>query len=201
MKRRILLGAALLGLGFACRERDSSAVADTMMREVPTADSTTVSAAALVRWDTITLPRFGDYAVPERFRGRPAPVRLASDPQARFFRTKLREGAREGPNFADHFTVVTWGCGSGCQVNAIVDARTGTIYPQWLQTNAGVSVRRGSRLLIADPVDTLERPLGPCSSCGIPAAYVWRGNRLQPIGNGPHPHILDPAVRLERFGH
>jgi hypothetical protein len=201
MKRRIRRGAVLLVILVACRGRDASPSADTMMQAAPAGDSTTISAAALARWDTLTLPRFADYAVPERFRGRPAPVRLATDPQARFYRTKLREGAREGPNFADHLTVVTWGCGSGCQVNAIVDARTGRVFPQWLQTNAGVGVRRGSALLIADPVDSTERPPGPCSSCGIPAAYVWRGNRLQAVGDGPHPHILETAERLARFGH
>jgi hypothetical protein len=202
MTRRQVQGAALIAIALACGERDASPPADTsMMQAGPAADSMTVSEAALVRWDTVTLPAFADYAVRERFRGRPAPVRLATDPQARFFRTKLREGARAGPNFADHLTVVTWGCGTGCQVNAIVDARTGEIHPQWLQTNAGVAVRRGSALLIADPVDTLERPPGPCSSCGIPAAYLWRGNHLEPVGDGPHPHILEPTVRLERFGH
>jgi hypothetical protein len=79
--------------------------------------------------------------VTRRFRGRPAAVKLASDPQARFFPTKLREGVGSGPNFADPLTFVTWGCGSGCQVNAIVDARDGRIYPQWQQTNAGVAAR------------------------------------------------------------
>lgn len=189
---------ALAALG-ACGGETGSRRADTMMREAsrPATDTATVDVVA----SADSLPGFADYQVAPRFRGRPAAVRLDSDPQARFFRTKLREGARAGPNFADHLTVVTWGCGSGCQVNAIVDARDGRIYPQWLETNAGVRTRQGSALLIADPQDSLERPPGPCSSCGTAAAYVWRGDHLEPVGGGPHPHILEPSVRLERFGH
>lgn len=40
----------------------------------------------------------------------------------------IREGAREAPNFAGHFTIVEWGCGGGCVQFAIVDARTGAVF-------------------------------------------------------------------------
>src|SRR5438105_1150903 len=33
--------------------------------------------------------------------------------------------APDGPNFAGHYTVVTWGCGTECQMHAILDGRTG----------------------------------------------------------------------------
>jgi hypothetical protein len=44
------------------------------------------------------------------------------------FRTRLREGSRTGPNFAGHYTVVIWGCGTGCAQMGVVDARTGRVY-------------------------------------------------------------------------
>ena len=192
----------VLGGALACSEGKTSASgADTLMRPESATGTAVSGAASGILADSIVLPTFDDYRVALRFRGRPAPVNLATDAQARFFRSKLREGARHGPNFADYLTVVTWGCGSGCQVNAIVDARTGRIHPQWLQTNLGVSIRRGSALLIADPRDSVEIPPGPCGSCGTPAAYAWRGDHLEPVGRGPHPHILPPSVRLDRFGH
>lgn len=72
-------------------------------------------------------PEFTDYPVREIFKGRPARVRLDSR-QARLFRTRLREGAAAGPNFAGHYTVVQWGCGTGCAGMGIVDARTGKVY-------------------------------------------------------------------------
>jgi hypothetical protein len=74
-------------------------------------------------------PRFEDFPVPaaERFKGMPAAVRLTS-PEARRYRTMIRAGARKGPNFAGHYTIVEWGCGAGCAQFEVVDARTGAVY-------------------------------------------------------------------------
>jgi hypothetical protein len=72
-------------------------------------------------------PRFGDYPVKEVYRGRIAPVVLDSK-RARMFRSRLREDSRQGVNFAGHYTVVFWGCGTGCAQVAVVDARTGRVY-------------------------------------------------------------------------
>jgi hypothetical protein len=44
------------------------------------------------------------------------------------FRTRLGEDARAGPNFAGRYTVVHWGCGTGCAQVAVVDAQTGLVY-------------------------------------------------------------------------
>jgi hypothetical protein len=72
-------------------------------------------------------PRFEDYPVREIYKGTPAPVRLDSR-KARMFRTRLREDSRSGPNFAGRYTVVIWGCGTGCAQMGVVDARTGRVY-------------------------------------------------------------------------
>src|SRR6267378_636731 len=56
--------------------------------------------------------RFDDYSVTEEFRSVPAPVLLRSARYGRTFRTRLREGARSGPNFAGTFSIVIWGCGA-----------------------------------------------------------------------------------------
>jgi hypothetical protein len=73
-------------------------------------------------------PAFNDYLVADNFQGRPAPVDLASHPLASRFRTRLREAAGRGPNYARHYTVASWGCGSGCAQYAIVDARNGRVF-------------------------------------------------------------------------
>jgi len=69
-------------------------------------------------------PRFEQFPVTEKFSGKPAaPVlRTAND---RGFRTMIRNGAAEGPNFAGHLTIARWGCGSSCWMIAVIDARTG----------------------------------------------------------------------------
>ena len=72
-------------------------------------------------------PRFEDYPAREVYRGTVAPVRLDSR-MARMFRTRLREDSRGGPNFAGRYTVVVWGCGTGCAQMGVVDAKTGRVY-------------------------------------------------------------------------
>src|SRR3954466_12462988 len=72
-------------------------------------------------------PRFEDYPVREIYKGPVAPVRLDSR-KARMFRTRLREDSRVGPNFAGRYTVVVWGCGTGCAQMGVVDARNGRVY-------------------------------------------------------------------------
>jgi hypothetical protein len=72
-------------------------------------------------------PTFQQYPAPAKFSGKPAPpaIRTAED---RSFRTRIREAAAQGPNFAGHYTVAEWGCGAGCVSVVVVDAATGTIY-------------------------------------------------------------------------
>ena len=63
-----------------------------------------------------------------KFQGKPAPVNIKSHPKAGTWRIRLKEGSKEGPNFADHITIVTWGCGTDCSQIAFVDARNGQVY-------------------------------------------------------------------------
>ena len=72
-------------------------------------------------------PRFEDYPAREVYKGPVAPVRLDSR-RARMFRTRLSEDSRGGPNFAGRYTVVIWGCGTGCAQMGVVDAATGRVY-------------------------------------------------------------------------
>jgi hypothetical protein len=43
--------------------------------------------------------------------------------------TTGRELAAAGPNFAGHYVIVKWGCGSPCLMAAIVDLKTGRVFP------------------------------------------------------------------------
>jgi len=74
-----------------------------------------------------SLPRFENYPAPKTFVGENAPVIIAS-PRARMFRTVIREWAKDKPNFAGHYIVAKWGCGTGCVRYAVIDARTGKVY-------------------------------------------------------------------------
>ena len=105
----------------------------------------------------VRLPRFEDFRVSEAFKGKPASVKPTSR-RAREFRTMLRTNAEQGVNFAGHYVVATWGCGSDCSSIAIIDARNGNVYftPSllWIgglryQELDRLEFRRNSSLLIA----------------------------------------------------
>ncbi|HEX8735472.1 MAG TPA: hypothetical protein VF721_09130 [Pyrinomonadaceae bacterium] len=55
-------------------------------------------------------------------------VNLRSHKRANMFRTNLRNAAKEGVNFAGHFILTTWGCGTNCSQSAIIDARSGRVF-------------------------------------------------------------------------
>lgn len=87
-------------------------------------------------------PEFNAYATNDRLEGPPREPQLTTS-WTRKYRTRIREGAagREGfrkgrehvemagPNFAGHYRVVNWGCGSGCLMMVIVDLKTGKVHP------------------------------------------------------------------------
>jgi hypothetical protein len=115
----------------------------------------------------------------------PAKVRLESHPKARTYRTVLRGGAKEGPNFAGHYTIVTWGCGTACQEVGIVDAKNGEVFfPRQLQPNAYQAVtdetppfqyRLDSKLLVV-----AGSPLDRDDNIGI-HYFLWTGRNLKQL--------------------
>ncbi len=95
--------------------------------------------------------RFADYPSGPAFTGTPKPVDFSTNAQAATFRTRITEGAKAGPNFAGHYTVIEWGCGTSCQGHAIVDEVTGRIVLFGPTTEYGVSYRLDSTLFIVNP--------------------------------------------------
>jgi hypothetical protein len=76
----------------------------------------------------ISPPRFEDFTVRFVYKGKRARPRLTTD-FARLFRTRLRNGAKEEPNFAGHYRLVFWGCGTNCLTGGVVNATTGAVTP------------------------------------------------------------------------
>jgi hypothetical protein len=70
---------------------------------------------------------FSKYPEEVTFHGHPA-APVLTDPAARSFRTRIREGAAKGPVFADHYGIAAWGCGTSCISFAIIDSITGRVY-------------------------------------------------------------------------
>lgn len=100
-------------------------------------------------------PRFDDYRVNEKFIGQPAEPRLATSRQ-RSFRSKIREAAQSGANFAGHYRLATWGCGSSCVSGALIDLKTGTVYELPFET-----IDVAARFRFDDGSDSRDERLEP----------------------------------------
>lgn len=126
------------------------------------------------------LPKFEDYPVNSPpFTGNHSPIDFNSHPQANTFRDNLNYGIQYGPNFAQHYTIVTWGCGTLCEVFAIVDAYTGAVYFPGFSSSVGLDFRLNSNLLIVNPPENLQSTTVPP---GIETEYfIWQDNQLIPI--------------------
>lgn len=142
-------------------------------------------------------PRFEDYPAGEPFRGQPALPALGTLPDASRFGPALWQGARRGPNFAGHYTIVSRRCGRLCREFVIVDARTGQVHPG-LSDTPPMSFRRDSRLLVFEAPNPLPGRFA-CAGCSA-AYYVWNDPRLELIppetwvGSAPPPLPVRPLI-------
>src|SRR4051812_20287190 len=85
-------------------------------------------------------PRASDYPA-SPYTGAQAAPDVTSSPRSRTYRTVLRGWATEKPNFAGHYILATWGCGTGCTQVAIIDAITGKVFhPAGIRTNQIIDV-------------------------------------------------------------
>jgi hypothetical protein len=136
-------------------------------------------------------PDFKDYAVPV-FKGRAAALKLTT-PQARGYRTRLREGARRALNFAGHYKLHTWSCGTGCLQTAFIDVKTGEVFfPEELngfilcffdsesvahELEDSLQFQKGSRLIVMSGYPTSER--GKDAPKKGLYYYEWTGKELK----------------------
>lgn len=138
-----------------------------------------------------SLPDYKDFSAGEVFHGQPAEPILVTA-QDKSYRTALREGARKGPDFAGHYTIVEWGEGSSVITFAVVDAISGKVFHNpfgpigfpWLGAASGRSYnglryRLDSSLLV---IDGCPYRANPDSKAGTGACgtyyYNWEKERF-----------------------
>ena len=146
------------------------------------------------------------------WRGGVAPLNLNSHPLARKFRTASREQIKEeGINFAGNYTLVSVGCGTGCSISGMVDARTGKAYfPKeftgWTSIVGDYEMSEGEEPWTFQKNSSLLRAIGRPRIGGVdeerygPSGiyyYEWLKNRLRlvkfvPVGSYPE---ADPPAR------
>lgn len=160
------------------------------MKRIPIFGILILSAAIFVSAQKDNAPAFSQY--PARVeKARVKAVDFGHNPDARTFKTRLSEGIRSGVNFAGHYVIVGWGCGTGCISGAIIDARNGNVF--WPEQFGGIGVwygaseyadepvkyKKNSRLLVIKGSpgvknDAAEKPQGEYY-------YEWNGSRLKLI--------------------
>ena len=138
-------------------------------------------------------PSFEKYPA-DVWAGKPAPVNLRSHRLAKMYRTRIREQQQEeGINFAGHYTIAVMGCGTGCSITSIIDARNGrAFFPPafdgWTSEIGDYefadgedirTFRANSRLLrvVGRPRISADERWGPS---GV-YYYEWNGHGLQQI--------------------
>ncbi|WP_323753589.1 hypothetical protein [Marinobacter sp.] len=120
---------------------------------------------------------FSDYPV-EVSSQRLQRVDFDSYPDAASFETRFRALEGRSANFAGHYLLLYWGCGTSCQQFSIVDVETGQVFmdENW-STSLGVCFRADSALLITNP--------GAGESVRVESHYYrWDGGQLNLLGRG-----------------
>jgi hypothetical protein len=119
------------------------------------------------------VPRFEQYRVAKIYRGKPA-VPILRTAEDREYRTRIRRGAKDGPNFAGHYTVIMVGCGTECASFLIVDAETGRIFA------------RAQKKYTCEPTFKLDSRLMETDSCDCSRLFwEWTGTELKLITKAP----------------
>lgn len=136
-------------------------------------------------------PTFPEFATHEGLKGPPAKPVLRTRTQ-KTFATQIRRQAVSPPNFAGHYKVAEWGCGSSCVSIAVIDLATGNVYDgpfeilgyaipyRYEGGSDELEYRATSRLMIA-------RGCPDDKNCGT-YYYEWEGghfHRLRFVPHGP----------------
>lgn len=135
-------------------------------------------------------PRFSDHPVTVE-RARIKTLNFKRDPDAAAYKTRLSSAVKGGTNFAGHYIIAGWGCGTGCTNAAIIDARTGKVmWPDELTnvdatygdgySEVQLDFKKNSRLLIIHGRPGSKEGSG----AGLPSGdhyLVWDGAKFKLI--------------------
>lgn len=147
----------------------------------------------LVSVPTLAAPTFADYKV-EVFKGKTHAAMIT--PETREFRTRFREAAKEPVNFAGHFVVESFGCGTSCIGFLMVEAKTGkTSFPlhsllgcmgmNTPELDRVVAFYPNSRLLVLGGMFEGASEIGEKEGCWV-RYYLERRGELVKIAEEPY---------------
>jgi hypothetical protein len=135
---------------------------------------------------------FNQFKVDKVFNGPFVKPDFNTNPKWKFYKTRIIEGAKGKPNFAGHYWICGWRCGSNCQTFVIVDCITGKIYDGLddfeIEENKISNLwecHPNSKMLIINN-GSLEKGkyydlLGDCFFCGNTEVYSWEKEKFTRI--------------------
>ncbi|WP_394261076.1 hypothetical protein [Moraxella boevrei] len=92
-------------------------------------------------------PLFTDYPV-KIYTDKKAPINYKSHEYATQYKTRIKNAyASTNVDFAGSYNITAWGCGSSCVNYAMIDRRTGKVYPL---ADLAYSARENARLKCSD---------------------------------------------------
>ena len=124
--------------------------------------------------------RFEDYSA-GIYNGELKAPDFSSNPNSKRFITRIKKGCEDGINFAGHYTLITWGCGSPCQSGVLVDRKNGKIFDGY-GTALGAEFRKDSKMIIRNigALDTTTNLIRICSYCYV-NHEVWTGTEFEEV--------------------
>lgn len=164
-----LLFIVMLFLFFSCRSKETN----NAVAAVP--NNPTIGTVDTVRQKKFTKPIQYDKFTVDTFTCKQAGINYSSNKTARRFRSAINLSIDNfGMNFAGHYNLSRWGCGTSCQNGAITDLQTGHVY-DIPTASLDYEFRKDSRLLVVNPPDSTGF-YDYCSYCE-PEFWVWNENK------------------------
>jgi len=133
------------------------------------------------------IPAFTDYTVVAESHLKRPKLKLNNE-FSRMFKTRLSNGLKNNPvDFAGHYVVVTFGCGSGCLYGGFIDAETGQAMeipfsvspPGLFREPDPIEHKANSRLLI------VRGNLNEADGSAKRYFFSLQGSKLEPICYAP----------------
>ena len=138
-------------------------------------------------------PRFEDYPLNEVFKEKPATPIIDRGNALWTHRTQVRIQSQEGPNFAGHFKIAHWGCGTDCMGFGVIDLKIGKVFrfpfealfyptfPEQDEEFRAMKFKKDSRIVIADSCPNCDHD--PCGTY----FYILEDDHFKLIDEQIHP--------------
>ena len=164
----IVLPIAVFFIFFSCRSKEKSNTT------VAVSDKSTIAKVDTVRREKFTASiQYDKYSV-DILTGKRTTMNYSGNRTVRRFRSAINWSIDKfGLNFAGHYNLARWGCGTSCQKGAITDLKTGRVY-DIPAASLDYDFRKDSRLLVVNPPDSTGF-YDYCSYCE-PELWLWNEN-------------------------